>query len=102
MLMDHLHMHAYKWRDIGYSLTFQDGELENISQTYPRFTPQQPLTVMLNQWVQWPTKDHRVYPTVEQLCEALRKDKVGLGCSKYHLNSASRNSPNTKLIRYYL
>ena len=76
-LMKHLHQHAYKWRDIGSSLNFHHGELENISQRVAK--PNQYLNELLSKWSHWPTEDHSEKPTMESLCDALRSDLVGLG-----------------------
>ena len=45
MLITHLYKHAYKWREIGGALGFEQGELENIRATGG--TPQQLLTKLL-------------------------------------------------------
>ena len=66
-LMANLHKYAYKWRDIGSSLNFHPGELENISQSFPKATTQQLVTELLSQWSQWPTSDHSDAPTMERL-----------------------------------
>lgn len=78
-LMTYLYKYSHKWREIGMSLGFLINELDNIEQSYPRDTVQRLLTRMLNQWTQWPTNDHRNYPTLEKLCESLRSGLVGLG-----------------------
>ncbi len=75
--MSQLHIHAAKWKEIGSSLNFHSGELENIS--YSGTTPQQLLSKLLSQWTQWPTADHPDDPTMEKLHDALRSGLVGLG-----------------------
>lgn len=85
-LMEHLYKYAYKWKEIGISLGFHHGELENISHTFPRSDPQRLLTEMLNQWAQWPTASHRNNPTLEALCDTLRSGPVGLGAAASDLD----------------
>ena len=79
MLMSHLHKYAYKWREIGSSLNFHHGELENISQSPPGADPKQYLKELLIQWSHWPTADHSDVPTMEKLRDALGSGLVGLG-----------------------
>ncbi len=94
MLISHLHKYAYKWRDIGASLNFQHGELENISQSNPIATTQQLLTELLSQWSQWPTADHPDAPTMERLRDALRSGLVGLGAQANDLYELRDNLPS--------
>ncbi len=75
-LMSHMYRHAYKWRDIGLSLNFQHGELENIATAT---TEREKLTRLLDQWAQWPTADHPGTATMERLHDALCSGMVGLG-----------------------
>ena len=84
-LMSHLYKNSYKWWDIGTSLNFQNGELENIKQSKPGAHPQQLLNELLSQWSQWPTVDHPEDPTMERLCDALRSGLVRLGATADHL-----------------
>ena len=91
-LMVCLYKHAARWRDIGSALNFQPGELENISLSIPKATPQQLLTELLSQWTQWPTDAHSENPTMERLCNALRSGLVGLGAVANDLYE----------LRYYL
>ena len=92
--MNHLHQFAYKWREIGTALSFHHGDLENISQTFPRGTPQQLLTELLSQWSEWPTAIHSGVPTVERLCDALRSGLVGLGALANSLQDTRTQLPS--------
>ena len=93
-LTGYLYKYAYKWRDIGASLRFHLGELENIVHTYPRATPQRLLTELLHQWSQWPTAEHPQAPTMERLCDALRSGQVGLGAEANDLYATRTNLPS--------
>ena len=86
-LIEHLHWHAYKWREIGTALGFQHGELENIRQSFPRATMQQLLRELIYQWSQWPTVTHSEVPTMEKLYDAMRSGSVGLGAVANELYS---------------
>ena len=79
ILIGHLHKYAYTWKEIGFALGFNYGELEYISISNPRATTPQLLTVLLIQWSQWPTAGHPDVPTMEKLCDALSSRKVELG-----------------------
>ena len=76
-LIAHLHKNAFKWKEIGGALDFEQGELENIG--YSGGTPQQLLTKLLSEWSEWPTDDHPTKPTLDSLCAALRSGTVKLG-----------------------
>ncbi len=78
-LVEHLHLYAFKWREIGLALNFHHGELENIVHSSPGATVQQLLTELLSQWSQWPTATHSDVPTMKRLRDALRSGLVGLG-----------------------
>ena len=93
-LMAYLHRYAYKWRDIGASLNFQHGDLENISCSNPGATTQQLLTELLSQWSQWPTADHSDVPTMERLRDALRSGLVGLGAQANDLYELRSQLPS--------
>ncbi len=79
LVVCHLHKFASKWKEIGFSLNFLSGELDNISGSNPNASTQQLLTELLSQWSQWPTTDHPDDPELERLCDALRSGSVGLG-----------------------
>ena len=91
-LIAHLHKHAYKWREIGGALNFEQGELENISHAAGN-DPQQLLTKLLTEWSQWPTEDHPTDPTLESLCKALRSGMVGLGKMAKDLEAQANHLP---------
>ncbi len=93
-LMNHLHKYAYKWRDIGASLNFQHGELENISLSFSRAKTQQLLTELLSQWSQWPTADHPDAPTMERLRDALRSGLVELGAVATNIYELRNSIPS--------
>ena len=78
-LIGYLFKYAAKWRDIGTSLNFQPGELDNISHSNPGASTKELLIQLLSQWSQWPTADHTEHPTMERLRDALRSGLVGLG-----------------------
>ncbi len=79
-LASHLCKNAsHKWREIGLTLGFLDGELKSISLSFPRATAQQLLTELLSQWSQWPTAAHPDAPTMERLRDALCSGLVELG-----------------------
>ena len=92
-VMSHLCQRAYKWREIGLALHFEDGELENIRHSFPTATTQQLLSKLLSQWSQWPTADHSDVPTMERLCDALRSGLVGLGAEADHLYGLRHSLP---------
>ena len=94
--------YAYKWREIGTALNFTQGQLENIRMSFPTSNPHVLLLQVLTQWSQWPTHTHPDYPTMENLCNALRSDLVGLGALATQLQCwrSPSNSPlhdNTRL-----
>ena len=99
-VIDRLHMHTNKWREIGLSLDFQHAELEGIRQSSPAATTQQLLSIVLSQWAQWPMADHPNVPTMEKLCDALRSGLVGLGALANDLYKLRTCIPSRNLPRY--
>ena len=81
-LLDQLKLHAAKWREIGTSLGFLQGELDNI-QSKPMLFMQAPssyLNEMLSEWYQWAPGDGRGskdFATLGALKNAMRQ--AGLG-----------------------
>ena len=53
--------YAAKWRDIGLTLGFKEGEMDNIQQNPFLFmeAPRSYLRVMLTQWLEWAPGDRR-------------------------------------------
>ena len=97
-LMGYLCQYSYKWEDIGTSLHFLPGELENIRHSPQVITPQQRLNSVLCQWVQWPTTAHPQTPTMEMLRDALRSDLVGLGAVANKLYDARDYLPSQRCV----
>ena len=82
-LMLLVHCFSDKWYVIGLGLGFTPSEL-NLIVGRPLLAivgaaPTSYLIELLNQWVQWPTVNHRKKPTLKALCEVLRSSLVGLG-----------------------
>ena len=81
-LLSKLGSHAYKWRDIGIHLGFQEGELKNID-AKPLLlhdSPKSWLREMLSEWLQWAPGDDRkssTFATLETLINALNKSELG-------------------------
>ena len=86
--------YAYKWEHIGLALTFLPGELIAIPMNNHRGSVQQFLREVLNQWIQWPTDDHREEPTLDKLCAALRGRLVGLGAVANKLHAKRTSLPS--------
>ena len=60
ILLRRLNNHAWKWRDIGLSLGFEQGELNNIqASVQQQDVPVGCLRTMLSQWLQWAPGDGR-------------------------------------------
>lgn len=80
-LMTVLHNYSYKWYPFGLNLGFTPPELNTIVCTLTLLTgaPVSYLQELLSRWVQWPTTDHPLVPTLQAMCEALRSSLVGLG-----------------------
>ena len=93
-LTEFLSTYSYKWEDIGTALNFLDGELKAIPMNNPRGSVQQFLKELLNQWIQWPTDDHREEPTLDKLCAALRGRLVGLGAVANNLHAKRTSLPS--------
>ena len=75
-----MHNFSDKWNEIGLGLGFVPSELRQISSNLSLLMyPASFLATLLEQWVQWPTKEHPTKPTLEALCEALRGSLAGLG-----------------------
>ena len=78
-LLEKLGNYAYLWEEVGTSLNFHPGELNNLRYSPQHVTLQQRLKGLLVQWSQWPTRDHPREPTMEMLRDALGSQLVGLG-----------------------
>ena len=80
-LLNLMHNFSDKWHVIGLGLGFVPSELRQISSNPSLFmhAPASFLRMLLEQWVQWPTKENPTKPTLEALCKALRDSFVGLG-----------------------
>ena len=80
-LLNLIHNFSDKWNEIGLGLGFTPPELNQIISNPSLFmsAPTSFLTKLLSQWVQWPTMDHPIKPTLCALCETLRSSLVGLG-----------------------
>ena len=76
ILLSKLNDHAWRWRDIGSSLGFRQGELSNIqANVQQQDAPVGCLRAMLSQWLQWAPGDSRgssSYATLDALKTALR------------------------------
>ena len=81
LLKDNCSLFSIKWNEIGFGLGFTPSELEVIRRNPSLFmsAPTSFLTELLSQWVQWPTVNHPIKPTLGALCETLRSSLVGLG-----------------------
>ena len=82
-LLNLIHNFSDKWDRIGLGLGFLQPELNQIVNNPLLFmlgAPASFLRELLSQWVQWPTVNHPIQPTLRALCEALRSSLVGLGC----------------------
>ncbi len=101
-LMEHLHLYAFKWREIGTALCFHHSELENIFHSSPGATVQQLLTELLSQWSQWPTAAHSDVPTMERLRDALRSGLVGLGAEANTLYDKRTLLPSWYISIYFV
>lgn len=94
--MSCLHHHAYKWEVIGRALGFHDGEIKNISHSYPRYTVEQLLMEVLSKWSQWPTEVHESVPTIESLRDALHSSMVELGAAADDIYALRDSLPSKK------
>ena len=93
-----MHNFSNKWNEIGLGLGFVPSELRQISSNISllMYAPASFLATLLEQWVQWPTKEHPTKPTLEALCEALRGSLAGLGSLAEQVERELKcNSPNT-------
>ena len=76
MLLNKLKDHAWQWRDIGSSLGFRQGELNNIQASIQQQdVPVGCLRAMLPQWLQWAPGDNRgssSFATLNALKTALK------------------------------
>ena len=80
ILINLIHSFSNKWNEIGLGLGFTPSELKQIDSKYLLLagSPTSYLTELLCQWVQWPTADHPIKPTLGALCKTLRNPLVGL------------------------
>ena len=81
MLLSKLNDHAWRWRDIGSSLGFRQGELNNIDASIrQQDVPVGCLRAMLSQWLQWAPGDNRgstSFATLGALKTALSDSGLG-------------------------
>ena len=98
VLMNLMHNYSDKWQDIGLALGFALSELNVIGNTPSLFAtaPVSYLRQLLYQWMQWPTNDHSIKPTLEALCTALRSSSVGLGCLSVTVEEEIKKSKTSK------
>ena len=82
-LMENLCRYSSQWKNIGMSLNFLPGELENIDHNNQKV--EQCLKEVLCQWVQWPTASHSQPPAMKTLLDALRSDLVKCGAAANQL-----------------
>ena len=89
-LLQQLHEHAAKWRDIGGALGFTQGELDTIIASPPLHTtaPMSWLCKMLSDWLQWAPGDGRGsthVATLEKLKDALKQANLGATAQSLNL-----------------
>ena len=104
-LLNLMHNFSDKWNEIGLGLGFVPSELRQISSNISllMYAPASFLATLLEQWVQWPTKEHPTKPTLEALCEALRGSLAGLGSLAEQVERELKcNSSNTGKSIYKL
>ena len=81
MLLSKLNDHAWRWRDLGSSLGFRQGELNNIDASIrQQDVPVGCLRAMLSQWLQWAPGDNRgstSFATLGALKTALSDSGLG-------------------------
>ena len=80
-ILNLVHNFSDKWYEIGLGLGFAPSELNQISSNPSLFmsAPASFLTQLLSQWVQWPTVNYPIKPTLRALCGTLCSSLVGLG-----------------------
>ena len=80
-LMRLLQNYSSKWNPIGLSLGFIQSELDTICGMLKLLigATVSYLQELLSRWVQWPTTNHPIRPTLGALCKTLRTSHVGLG-----------------------
>ena len=75
-LLNKLNDHVWRWKDIGSSLGFRQGELNNIqASVQQQDVPVGCLRAVLSQWLQWAPGDNRgssLFATLNALKTALR------------------------------
>ena len=89
-LLQQIHGHSAKWRDIGGVLGFTQGELDIIQASPSLFAsaPKSWLTKMLSDWLQWAPGDGRGSThcaTLERLKDALKQANLGVTADTLHL-----------------
>lgn len=99
-LLNLMHNFSDKWNEIGLGLGFVPSELRQISSNISLFmsAPASFLRTLLEQWVQWPTKEHPTKSTLEALCEAMRGSLAGLGSLAEQLERKLKCSGTGKSI----
>lgn len=95
-LMENLRKCSHKYSFIGLGLNFSNDEIKNIEGTYPRGSPEVFLNEILDQWTNWPTKDHPDHPTLEKLCEVLRSGLVKHGALSIDIYKLKDSLPSKK------
>ena len=89
-LFEKLEEHAARWKDIGSSLGFTVGELNNIEANAVALLrgPQGYLKTLLTQWMDWFPGDRRGstgYATLEGMKNALLRANLGAAAYELHL-----------------
>ena len=99
-LLNLMHNFSDKWNEIGLGLGFFPSELRQISSNISllMYAPASFLRTLLEQWVQWPTKEHPTKPTLEALCEAMRGSLAGLGSLAEQVESELKCSRTGNLL----
>ena len=102
-LLKLMHNFSDKWNEIGLGLGFVPSELRQISSNLSLFVsaPASFLAMLLDKWVQWPTKEHPTKPTLKALCEAMRGSLAGLGSLAEQVERELKCSSAGKAIIYH-
>ena len=96
VLLEQLHTHSAKWREIGESLGFRPSELDEIQARPPLWSgaPRSFLSAMLTDWLQWAPGDGRgstSFATLEDLKAAV--GQIRLGATAYNLGIEGQQTP---------
>ena len=84
-----------KWKDIGMALGFSSQELDSIPDHVSLHTPRFYFKELLDQWCQWPSKNHPDIPSLERLSQVLRATGFGVQANivdKISLPSSEKQS----------